>query len=233
MIDFHSHILPGIDDGSKSTEESLQMIGMLKKQGADTICATSHYYADQNSPRRFLERRRKAYEALLEADPELENSIVLGAEFLYYPGFSRMTELSGLCYSGTNLLLLEMPFQPWSRSSVQEILDILQNGEYNILLAHIDRYLKFADPASLELLRENGVYIQMNASALNGLWAGSKALRLLREGMVDAIGSDSHNMTNRAPNLDTAYAKIKAKLGPQFTEHFIQNEEQILRECSI
>ena len=54
MIDFHSHILPGIDDGSKSSDMSLRMISALADQGVDTIAATSHYYATDRTPERFL-----------------------------------------------------------------------------------------------------------------------------------------------------------------------------------
>ena len=60
MIDFHSHILPGIDDGSPDVETSLRMVESMQRQGIDTICATSHFYATQRSPQRFLFRRQEA-----------------------------------------------------------------------------------------------------------------------------------------------------------------------------
>ena len=56
MIDFHSHILPGIDDGSKSTEESLEMLDMLRAQGVVTVAATPHFYARENTPEVFLQK---------------------------------------------------------------------------------------------------------------------------------------------------------------------------------
>ena len=66
MIDFHSHILPGIDDGSKNTQMSLAMIEEEKKQGVHTIVATPHFYADEDSVERFLKRRAHSYERLQE-----------------------------------------------------------------------------------------------------------------------------------------------------------------------
>ena len=57
MIDFHSHILPGIDDGSPDVETSLRMIAAQQRQGIDTVIATSHFYASQRTPSHFLERR--------------------------------------------------------------------------------------------------------------------------------------------------------------------------------
>ena len=82
MIDIHSHILPGIDDGSKNLRMSLGLIDMLIDQGIDTVAATPHFYADRVSVEKFLSRRQRAYESLAEA---LENTpkapkILLGAE---------------------------------------------------------------------------------------------------------------------------------------------------------
>ena len=56
MIDFHSHILPAMDDGSKNIEESLQMLRMLQEQGVERVIATPHFYADENPPDVFLRR---------------------------------------------------------------------------------------------------------------------------------------------------------------------------------
>ena len=111
MIDFHSHILPGIDDGSQSVEMSLEMLGALKAQGAGVVCATSHFYATERSPERYLYRRQEAFEKLKPQLPEDAPEILLGAEVLYFPGISRMEALPSLCLEGTNLLLLEMPFE--------------------------------------------------------------------------------------------------------------------------
>ena len=61
MIDFHSHILPGIDDGSKDPEMSLKMVAALQEQGVDTVCATSHFYAMERSPQRPDERIQSLY----------------------------------------------------------------------------------------------------------------------------------------------------------------------------
>ena len=83
MIDFHSHILPGIDDGSKDAATSLLMLNALKKQGADTVCATSHFYATQRSVERFLFRRQEAWDRLCEVLPQDAPRILLGAEVLY------------------------------------------------------------------------------------------------------------------------------------------------------
>ena len=67
MLDFHSHLIPGVDDGSKDIKMSVGMLDLWKEQGVDFICATPHFYADSNSPSRFLEKRNTAYASLMEA----------------------------------------------------------------------------------------------------------------------------------------------------------------------
>ena len=64
MIDFHTHILPGMDDGSKDVRESVSMLRLEGKRGIDTVCLTPHFYAEQNSPEQFLERRKRAWQKL-------------------------------------------------------------------------------------------------------------------------------------------------------------------------
>ena len=76
MIDWHSHILPGIDDGSRDVSESLALIEKLSEQGVDTVVATPHFYADDNSVDAFLEKRNKAYEAMLNGTPRKTSALL-------------------------------------------------------------------------------------------------------------------------------------------------------------
>lgn len=65
VIDFHSHILPGIDDGSRNVETSIGMLRMCKEHGVDTMIATPHFYADSNTVERFIDSRQKAYDKVM------------------------------------------------------------------------------------------------------------------------------------------------------------------------
>lgn len=97
MIDFHSHVLPCMDDGSKSTEESIQMLSMLREQGVETVAATPHFYANQNTPEVFLRRRAAAWEHLRPHLTSALPHVLLGAEVHYFQGISRVNELQLLC----------------------------------------------------------------------------------------------------------------------------------------
>ena len=233
MIDFHSHILPGIDDGSRSVEMSLRMLDMLAAQGADTVCATSHFYATQRTPSHFLDRRQEAWEALKPALPENAPEILLGAEVLYYPGITRMRELPRLCLEGTNLLLLEMPFTAWSEYYTREVEELAHSGEFTVLLAHIERYF-FKQPIAVwDRFLELDIVMQSNADFFLPFRTKRKALKLLREGRVHLLSSDAHNTSSRAPRLDEAASVIEKKLGPRTLREMDRLGRRLLEESVL
>lgn len=220
MIDFHSHILPKMDDGSRSTEESLAMLKVLSNQGIETVIATPHFNANDESVDSFIKRRADSYGKLKESVQSEIPDIKLGAEVRYYEGISRLEGIEELCVEGTNLLLLEMPFGRWTEYIVKELTDISCSGKVIIVLAHIDRYLKFQKWSVFETLLENGVLMQLNASFINHFLNRRKAVWLLKSGAVQFVGSDCHNMAGRAPDIGKAYAFLKQKLGPDFLGGF-------------
>ena len=215
MIDFHSHILPQIDDGSSGVKESLEMLEELSLQGVDTVVSTSHFYATQRSPQEFLARRERAFEQLKARLPENAPRILLGAEVLYFPGMSRMDELSTLCIEGTNILLLEMPFRPWSEHMIREVHDLARSGRYTLMMAHIERYYDDQPVSVWDDLLGEGVLMQSNADCFLPFFAGRKALRLLREDRIHLLGTDCHNMTSRPPQMDEALRVIRRRLGEE------------------
>ena len=157
MIDWHSHILPMMDDGSKSFDESISMINALADQGIDTIIATPHFYADDESVEAFLRRRESSYRLLEEKGYRQDVKIIRGAEVRYYPGISRMEGLDKLTIGDTNLLLLEMPFAKWSEYTVKEVLELANMRGLRIIMAHIERYLSFIDNRTIEAFVNNGI----------------------------------------------------------------------------
>lgn len=222
MIDFHTHILPAIDDGSKSTAESLQMLAALAEQGITAVAATPHFYADDESVEDFLAKRQTAYEALAkEISPDMPQ-ILPGAEIRYYDGLSRLEGLDLLCIQGTRLLLIEMPECRWSESTLREITDIAASGRYTPVLAHIERCIFYQSEASFCRLLASGVLMQMNAGFFYGKFSKFKAIRLAKKSRVHFIGSDCHNMNSRPPITAKAYGILEKKLGKTYVADFIE-----------
>ena len=106
MIDLHSHILPNMDDGSDGVQTSLEMLRRLSDQGVTTVCATSHYYADENSIDTFCARREKALHRLEKAAAaEPLPKILPAAEVAYFPKISECESLERLRIADTRTLM--------------------------------------------------------------------------------------------------------------------------------
>jgi protein-tyrosine phosphatase len=205
-----------MDDGSGSVEESLKLILMQQQQGADKIIATPHFLANDESVDLFLERREASFKLLKPNLSDKAPQIILGAEVKYYEGISRLAQLKSLRIEGSNLLLLEMPFSKWSDYMVREITELSLMGDVNLVLAHIDRYLPLQSQNVWNYIFESDILTQVNASFFAGLATRRKALGMLKQGRIDFIGSDCHNLVQRPPQLDKAYGYIEKKLGMDF-----------------
>lgn len=213
MIDIHSHILPGVDDGSASLEETEQLLRLSWRQGVTDIVATPHFYASTDTMERFLSRRTEALARICWEESAMPR-IYLGAEVAYFPGISRSQEMELLQIAGSRLLLVEMPFTPWTPSIVNEVCDLQNRQGLQPVLAHVERYRGAAQlPKFMRQLLDCGVLFQCNATAfkpgLRGMWA----VRLLKKGNVHFLGSDCHNLTSRPPRLAEAAQFIERKLG--------------------
>lgn len=223
MLDIHSHILPKMDDGSSSVEESLKLLRTSAEQGITEIAATPHFYASQYSPQKFLERRATCAARLQEAlTPDLPR-VYLGAEVCYFDGVSRIDELEALWIQNTNILLLEMPFAKWSRRMADEVAEIQNRRDTQVLLAHIERYLPFHNSDALQSLRAQGVKMQCNALFFLSWRTKRKAVKMLQRGEIDVLGSDCHNMTTRPPRLGEAIQVIQKSVERDVWREFQRN----------
>lgn len=228
MIDLHSHILPRMDDGSRSTEESLQMLTALAAQGVTDVAATPHFYASENGPDRFLARRARSWQQLR---PHLTASLPrvhLGAEVLFFEGIAAFDGLPRLCLSGTDVLLLEMPFRPWNGRMLDELLELAGRPDVTVLLAHMERYLPYVAEPDWRRMARSGLYIQSNADFFCGFSTRRKALRLLSEGRIHVLGTDCHNMERRAPRMDKAMRIIAKALGDDTVRRLEEQARRLL-----
>lgn len=231
ITDFHTHILPGIDDGSPNVEVSLQMLRELAGQGVGRVVATPHFYANYNSPERFLRKRAAAIEELTEAVREKPNlpQLCYGAEVYFFNGISECEALPELAISGTKCLLLEMPFSRWSDSMYRQILQIHERFGLIPVIAHVDRYLRpFRTNEVFARLSELPVVVQANADFFTERSSRRKAIRLLKDGHIHLLGSDCHNMTNRKPNLGQARQIIAEAAGDAFLQQMQVLEADLL-----
>ena len=225
-VDLHSHILPKIDDGSHSLEQTLQMLEEEARQGITHVVATPHFYARYSDPDTFLARRAKAAVALEEAMAGRSDlpRVILGAEVYYFAGIGESEQLHRLTIGDTKYVLIEMPGAPWTESMYRDLEQIHLQLGLTPVIAHVDRYIRpwhtHGIPKRLERLP---VLVQANGEFFLEQSTANMALRLLRGGQIHLLGSDCHNMDDRAPNLGDARRCIRQKLGEpalQWVERF-------------
>ena len=213
MIDFHSHFLTAIDDGSDSVKTSLAMLRESWEQGVSLMFATPHFYADVEDPESFLRRRNDAHALLCEAmaaDGGVFPQIMQGAEILYFPGISVADEIVELAMGSTPFLLVEPPMMPWHDSMLDEIELLGENYDVIPVIAHVDRYIRLLRDATLfDRLADRHVLAQVNASFFLNRDLAPLALEMLQEERIQFIGSDCHNMDDRAPNMGPAEQVIR------------------------
>ncbi len=230
LTDFHSHLLPGIDDGSRDLSESLAMLALEAEQGVRRVVATPHFYPRQDYPDQFLHRRSRA-EAWLRQElkdrPELPE-VLVGAEVAFFRGMSESEYLPLLTIRDTPCILVELEPGPWPQEVFRELEAIWRRRELLPVIAHIDRYLPPLGARRLmHRLEELPVLIQANGSFFRGSRAGL-AMELLRRDQIHLLGSDCHNLTTRRPDLGPAAASIEKKLGPAPLETIREHQKRTL-----
>lgn len=235
IIDFHSHILPGIDDGSDSVETSKNIISKELSDNVGTILATPHYYCEEQSIEKFIEKRNNAYQQLMNSytDKDSVPNIVLASEVYYTHYLNHVSNLKSLCIEGTNYLLLELPYKEITPSIIDGILDIADNNNVNLVIAHIERYLKYTSYKSLVPLFNSGVLGQINCGSLVNKATKKNVFKLIKDGYVHTIGTDVHNTTSRPAYMKEALDILNKKFSPAFTESLMRNAQMILNNVDI
>lgn len=215
MIDFHSHVLPGMDDGAKDAEMAVAMVDESVRQGVTTIVCTPHYYS-KRSPRSFVEKRKAAFQRLMERGAS-GIEFRLAAEVFFTEDTSvSFDDLAILAIENTRYILLELPFQKRYTERLFEKLDeFISETGLTPIIAHVERYpALLAKPSIVTRLVDMGCLIQVNAVAFEVKGVKSFAECLLRKGMIHVVGSDMHN-TDARPQSMQAYEAAVERLGMQ------------------
>lgn len=233
IIDFHSHILPEMDDGAKSVDESVKILELLAHQGVDTVVATPHFYLKRETPEVFLKRREKSFQKLLKAiDKEHMPKIVLGAEVAFTPSLEDY-DLSGLYIQNTDYMMLEMPYQNLSRSLLRTVDNLIISKGFLPIIAHVERYLKFSTMESIKRLAELDVVCQVNADSLAKISTRKKTFDIIKESRACIIGSDAHNLSDRSPKMDKAVKVLKHHFSEFEFNQMMNNANEILKNIDI
>ena len=231
LIDFHSHILPGIDDGSDSVETSIAMLQMEAEQGITHVVATPHFYPHRDQPEQFLARRNRAEEKLRREMAKHNDlpELIMGAEVYFFPGIGQSDALPLLTLGGKECIMIEMPQSAWTDSMYRELLQIHDQMDLTPVIAHVERYLSLLrGPRLIKRLGTMPVVVQANASFFLNRGTAGKALRMVKEGQIHVLGSDCHNLQDRSPNLGPAVQRIRDRIGDAYVQEICSCGNQLL-----
>ncbi len=221
MIDIHSHIIHGVDDGPADIETSLEMIRKAAEIGIETIVATPHFwyprYINENVDARFKELKDCVKKN------NIDINIMLGNE-VYLNDYSFKSILEGKVNSiGDEYLLIELPESGYYNSHEIMLYELQLKG-YKIVLAHVERFKYLIKNRELiDHLKNNDILFQMNASYIVSLTSRRKALKLLKNGIIDVISSDCHGISWRPNLMGEAWQIVSKKLGEEKARDLFYN----------
>ncbi len=217
-IDIHSHILPGLDDGSKNMDMTLAMLRVAEDEGIKTIYATPHCMPGKGHPslEKVEERIRLVQEACVDEDIHI--TLKKGTEYYYIEEMLEWMEEGKIITLGdSNCVLTE--FEPYAeekyiRNAVREILGF----GYQPVIAHVERYRNLMERkfSAIQWMREVGALIQVNCASVtgdNGFTTKQNVKSLLKNGLVDFVSTDAHRPEGRAPYIEKCAEILRRKYG--------------------
>lgn len=234
MIDFHSHILPGVDDGSKNIEESKKIILEARDLGFEKIISTSHYAYDCYE---IPEYKRKEMVTELNQEEDFPE-IILGSEiFVSYNMIDFLKEGKASTINGTNYILFELPLRA-SFPNLKDLIIKLQENNYRLILAHPERYSVIQNNFDyLYELQEMGVLFQCNYASIvgyYGLAAKSTVKKILKNNLASFLGSDVHRSETIFKEFPKIMKKLRKVITPEYLEELTTtNAEIILRNENL
>ena len=234
MIDFHSHILPNVDDGSRDSDESINMLKEAKLAGFDKVISTSHYAIDCYEVPEY--KRSELLETLQQEEdiPEL----YLGSEiFISYNLLELLNEYKASTINNTKYVLIELPLrQKFDR--YRDVISSLQDQDYKVILAHPERYSIIQNNYDIvRELKDIGVLFQSNFCSIIGMY-GLSAKRtfkkMLKDNVIDLLGTDVHRQNSLYPKISKTITKIKKIVDEEYLNTITAlNAEKILNNEDI
>ena len=233
MIDIHSHILPGVDDGSKDDNMTLRMLYQFSNEGIDKIIVTPHFRHDLSNS--YLDKVRKSFlkaqDLAMQVSPNLQ--LYLGCEIMYSSkALTKLINEEFLTLNGTNYILLEFPVMVQFNDIVGAIHDFVGSG-YVPIIAHLERYQFIDKMEQVHTLVKLGAYIQINSSLILGKYGFARKRfihKLIKRGLIHFVASDAHNDEKRKVTLGNSYKLIARRFGKEIAANlFVRNQEKVIK----
>ncbi|WP_101842469.1 tyrosine-protein phosphatase [Halobacillus sp. Marseille-P3879] len=237
MIDIHSHILPGVDDGAQSMTESIEMARAAVQEGIDTIVATPHHQngAFDNYKNDILLQVSELNRALEEEDIPL--TVLPGQETRINGGMVEDLQKDEILpINESNYVFVEFPHDQVP-SYASNLLFNLQVEGYQPVIVHPERNLQIQDnPNLLYSFVKNGAASQVTAGSLTGKFgraAKKLSYQLIESNLIHLIASDAHNAKKRAFHMKEAYSEISKNYGQSAMHYFFENAQYMIENQTL
>lgn len=234
LFDIHSHILPAVDDGAKTIEESLSILAVMHSQGITDVIATPHFYPHIDNLEDYIQKTRSAFLELKDniKDKDLPN-IYLGCEILYYSGISKVSSLKSFTINDSNYLLIELSPHLINKTLFSELLYLKEQRGITPIIAHVERYYKSRSYKNLlEFIKENNILTQINATSLFVKRYNAVLKKLFLSDLVTYIATDSHSLEKRPPLMRHAMSRIALEYGEDTKTKLINNANNLFCEIT-
>ena len=234
MIDIHSHILPGADDGSSSMEETLKMLKQAYDAGITTVISTSHYIEDKYT---LSKKRRETFVSNIQKEldkRDISVKIYSGAEAYIVPDLDDLYRKKIIpTLANSNYVLFELPFTT-KVVYLENVINNLITRKYIPIIAHPERYLYVQeDPNMVVRLIEKGVLLQANYGSIDGIYGKEAKIalkKLLKMNAIHFLASDIHRADSIYTRTDSMLRKIERIIGSKKMDQLTQvNPLKIIR----
>ena len=234
MIDIHCHVLPGIDDGSQSLEESLMILEDMVSHGFTEIICTPHYIADSQYAASNVIKSAKLNALQAAAnDKGINIKLHLGNEAYITEEMTKLIKQQQIHPLAKNYILFELPMSG-AVNSLQDYCHNLRCEGYNLILAHPERYITIQKNPQIAIeLHRKGVEFQSNFGSMTGKYGkhAEKTLKfLLKNDVIDYFGTDVHHSDSEIlEKIDKSIKKITKIIGQEKFTSILQNAENLLK----
>ena len=237
MVDIHCHILPGVDDGAPSVEVALQMLAAGAQEGITAAVLTPHIKSDDHQDRDELHRRTFAEFEKAVAESGLGVQVHLGAEVAFRFGLTEVAQWPSVRLAEQPFILVDLPPGLLSPGLEQGFFELRAAG-LKPILAHPERHRELArSPEKIERLRQQDLLLQVDAGSLTGRFGNRSreaAETWIRQGWVEFVGSDGHDLNKRPVALAAASDRVESLAGRSEAKRlFVDNPRRLVSGQSI
>ena len=239
MIDFHNHIIPNIDDGSKSVDMSIDMLREAQRQGITDIVSTIHFQHPKmdgkNTDYSFVKERYIELKEVIKKN-DININIHLSAEVFYLPNLTKILDNPLVTIGNGKFMLIEFQTKTLPPNYLMEFFKLQKEG-ITPIIAHPERYASIQDNIDLGIdWLSRGFVLQLDCGSILGHF-GKKceniAKELIARGCIHLIGSDAHNNKIRNFCLEPAYDKIESLFGLKVVKILKRNSSLLLEGKSL